>query len=59
MIDSSEQFVLAANQNSNNLLFFKRNEKTELLKKLLSSLSVPDSVVFLKQRCESIIANGY
>ncbi|MET1248982.1 lactonase family protein [Sporolactobacillus sp. STCC-11] len=49
-LDPSGNFVIVANQNSNNLVLFKRNKETGLLTNLRSSLSVPNPVCvkFLK-----------
>ncbi|MFT8310319.1 MAG: lactonase family protein [Sporolactobacillus sp.] len=43
-LDPSGNFVIAANQNSSNLVLFKRNTETGLLTNLQSSLSVPNPV---------------
>jgi 6-phosphogluconolactonase len=43
-LDPSGNFVIVANQNTSNLILFKRNAETGLLTKLQSSLAVPNPV---------------
>ena len=52
IIDPTGNYLLVANQNSNNIIIFRRNKKSGKLKKIGNEIAVPKPVCLLMMPAE-------